>query len=74
MKPTPSIEAQYPNVSKWVNGYGWIEIGIHDWDGFQAKALDEGGLIYENTDCDSLAGAMQLLEKELGAWFRKHDR
>ena len=31
-KPTrqSGIEAQFPNVAKWVDGYGWIEIGIHD--------------------------------------------
>ena len=61
-------------MAKWVDGYGWIEIGIHDWEGFQARALDAGGLIYEDTDCDSLTGAMQALEKDLGALFRKHDR
>ncbi len=65
------IEAQYPNVAKWVNGYGWIEIGIHDWEGFQARALDEGGLIYEDTECDSFAGAMQALETGLEAWFEE---
>jgi hypothetical protein len=70
----PGIEGQYPNVAKWVKGYGWIEIGIHDWEGFQARALDEGGLIYENTDCDSLAGAMKGLETELGRWFKERDR
>jgi len=76
MRPTkrPGIEAQYPNVAEWVKGYGWIEIGIRDWEGFHASALDEGGLIYENTDCDSLAGRMQALENEPRSWFRKHDR
>jgi hypothetical protein len=69
----PDIEAQYPNVAKWVNGYGWIEIGIHDWEGFQARALDEGGLIYEDADSDSFAGAMQVLETALGAWFKEQD-
>jgi hypothetical protein len=67
------IEAQFPNVAKWVNGYGWIEVGIQDWQGFQARALDAGGLIYENADCGTLAAAMQVLEKELGAWFRRHN-
>lgn len=74
MAAKPSIEAQYPNVAKWVNGYGWIEIGIHDWEGFQARALDEGGLIYEDTECDSFADAMQALETGLGAWFKQQDR
>jgi hypothetical protein len=75
-RPTRAIdvEAQYPNVAKWVNGYGWIEIGETDWQGFQVIALDAGGLIYESTDCDSLAGAMQALEAGLEAWFKEQDR
>ncbi len=70
----PGIERHYPNLAKWVQGYGWVEIGIHDWEGFQARALDEGGLIYENTDCDSLAGAMRRLETKLERWFKEQDR
>ena len=68
------IEAQYPNVAKWVHGYGWIEIGETDWQGFQVRALDAGGLIYENNDCDSLAEAMQALEEGLETWFKEQDR
>jgi len=68
------IEGQYPNVAKWVEGYGWIEIGEMDWQGFQARALDAGGLICENTDCDTLASAMKALEEELGAWFKENER
>ena len=70
----PSIEAQYPNVAKWVKGYGWIEIGETEWQGFQVRALDAGGLIYEDTDCDSFADAMQALETGLVAWFEEQDR
>ena len=43
------IEEQHPNVAKCENGYGWIDIGIHDWEGLQVRALDEGGPICENT-------------------------
>lgn len=68
------VEAQYPNVAKWVNGYGRIEIGDTDWLGFQVIAVDAGGLIYENTNCDSLAGAMQALEAGLEAWFKDRGR
>ena len=68
------IQAQYPNVAKWVNGYGWIQIGETDWQGFQVRALDAGGLIYEDTECNSLVSAMQSLETGLGAWFMEQDR
>lgn len=68
------VEEQYPNVAKWVNGYGWIEMGETEWQGFQVRALDSGGLIYENADCGSLAEAMQALENGLGEWFEEQDR
>lgn len=70
----PDVGTQYPNVAEWVNGYGRIEIGIHDGEGFQARVFDGGGLIYENADCDSLAGAMQELEDGLGEWFEEQDQ
>ncbi len=71
MTAKPDIETQYPNIAKWVNGYGWIEIGETDWQGFQVRALDAGSLICEDNNCDSLAGAMQALETGLGAWFKE---
>ncbi len=54
----PDIEAAYPNVAEWVQGYGYIEIGDQDWQGFFVRALNAGGLIYEKEGCRSLADAM----------------
>jgi predicted sugar kinase len=36
--------------------------------------LDEGGLIYEDYECDSFADAMQALQTGLGVWFKEQDR
>ena len=47
---------------------------MHNLHGFEARALDEGGLIHESSDCKPFAGAMQRLDKQLGEWFREHDR
>jgi len=73
-KPTTNIEDQYPNVAKWVRSCGWIEVGETDWQGFQVKALDAGGMICENAKCGSLAEAMKYLEKALGTWFAEQGR
>ena len=49
-QPSFDIEAAYPNVAKWVSGCGWIEIGDQDWQGFVVRALDEGGVAYEERE------------------------
>jgi hypothetical protein len=64
-----AIEAAFPNVAEWVQGCGWIEIGGQDWQGFVVRALNEGGLIYEQEGCHSLAEAMVALDKGLEKWF-----
>jgi hypothetical protein len=43
-KPT-GFEQIYPNIAKWVNSYGWIEIGDDGQSGSFVRALNEGGLL-----------------------------
>lgn len=69
----PPIEEAFPNVAKWVQGYGWIEIGEQEQFGFVAKALDAGGLIYEDARCNTLGEAMMSMEVALSAWFKEHE-
>ena len=71
-QPQCDIEATYPNVAEWVQGCGWIEIGDQDWQGFVARAMNGGGLIYEKEGCRTLVEAMAALEKGLGEWFEKN--
>jgi hypothetical protein len=71
--PDYDIEAAYPNIAEWVQGCGWIEIGGQDWQGFVVRALNEGGLIFEEDNCHNLAEAMAALEKALGQWFRENN-
>ena len=54
---------------KWVRGYGHIEIGDQEMFGFVARALDYGGLVFEDDKPDTLAEAMAALEKGLRTWF-----
>ena len=38
---TFSLEKFYPNISRWVKEYGWIEIGHNDYSGRSIERLDE---------------------------------
>ena len=63
------IEAAFPNIAEWVQGCGWIEIGDQDWQGFVVRALNGGGMVYEQEGCRTLAEAMAALEKGVGKWL-----
>ena len=61
-----SFEAAYPNITGWVEAYGWIEIGQDDESGSFIRALDEGGLVWEGNDnYETLDEALQALEAAL---------
>jgi len=72
-KQSFDIEAAYPNIAEWVQGCGWIDIGDQDWQGFVVRALGEGGLIYEEEGCRTLAEAMAALEKGLEEWLQENN-
>jgi hypothetical protein len=72
VKPTAAqqtVEQLFPAIARWVRGYGHIEIGDQEMFGFVARALDCGGLAFEDDRPDTLAEAMMLLEKGLRKWF-----
>jgi hypothetical protein len=64
----------FPAVAKWVQSYGWIEIGEQPQFGFVVRALDDGGLIWESQDCCTLDTAMMALEAALQQWFAEQGR
>ena len=67
------IDQQYPTVAFWVRKAGWIEIGQIDGYHFAARALDEGGMIFEANDLQSLDDALSVLEEDIAAWLERHD-
>ena len=74
-KVKPSGEAQnveklFPAVAQWVRD-GHIEIGDQEGFGFVVRALDYGGLVFEDNKPRTLAEAMAALEKGLTKWFKK---
>jgi hypothetical protein len=63
------IAKQFPAVAKFVTGYGHIEVGDQGGFGFLVRALDSGGLVFEDNKADTLADALSALEKGLVKWF-----
>ena len=63
------VAEQFSAVAKWVKGYGHIEIGDQKNVGFVVRALDSGGIVFEDTEVETLAGALSALEKRLTKWF-----
>jgi hypothetical protein len=72
----PSIErakvgAMFPAIARWVEEYGWIEVGVQELFGFVARALHEGGTQVEDERPDTLAEALTALEAGLARWFEE---
>ncbi len=74
LKPTnqqAGVEKTFPAIAMWVRGYGHVEIGDQEMFGFVVRALDYGGLIFEEDKPDTLAEAMAALEKGLTEYFER---
>jgi hypothetical protein len=74
VKPTKAqagVEEMFPAIARWVQGYGHVEIGDQEMFGFVVRALDYGGLIFEDDKPDTLAEAMAALEKGLTEHFER---
>lgn len=63
------VEQMYPALAKWVNGYGHVEIGDQDGFGRITRALDYGGLIFEDEGPTTLGESLAALESALARWF-----
>jgi hypothetical protein len=74
VKPTAeqqAVENLFPAIAQWVRGYGHIEIGDQETFGFVVRALDYGGLAFEDDRPDTLAEALAALENGLTKWFKE---
>jgi hypothetical protein len=63
-----SVEKLFPAVAQWVRD-GHIEVGDQEGFGFVTRALDYGGLVFEDDRPRTLAEALAALEKGLREWF-----
>ena len=72
VKPTAeqqTVEQMFPAVAQWVRGYGHVEVGDQEMFGFVARALDYGGLAFEDDKPDTLAEALASLEQGIRRWY-----
>lgn len=61
----------YPNVARWVRGYGWIEMGEDLPGNTFIQALDEGGLVWEGeATYPTVDDALRALDAALAKWMR----
>ena len=65
------VEKAFPAIAKWVKSYGHIEIGDQESFGFVVRALDYGGLVFEDDRPSTLAEALAALETRLAQWFEE---
>ena len=71
VKPTTEqleVEKLFPAIAQWVRD-GHIEVGDQEGFGFVARALDYGGLAFEDDRPNTLAEALAAREKGLRQWF-----
>lgn len=66
-----NVEKTFPAIAKWVKSDGHIEIGEQESFGFVVRALDYGGLVFEDDKPSTLAEAMAALEARLAQWFEE---
>jgi hypothetical protein len=70
VKPTAeqtSVEKLFPAVAQWVRD-GHVEIGDQEGFGFVVRALDYGGVAFEDDRPRSFGEALAALEKGIRAW------
>lgn len=66
----PSFEQVYPHIAEWVRTGGWIEVGSDGISRSWARALDEGGLIWEGGDpSQMLDDVLHEMDEVLGRWL-----
>ena len=67
-----SLDAIYPTIVRWVQEYGWIEIGQDEMSRSFIRALDDEGMVWEGRKSyPTLDAALQDLEVELIAWMQE---
>ena len=74
IKPTPhqeQVEAMFPAIARYVEGYGTVEVGDQESIGFIVRAIGHGGVDFEDDRPKSLVEAMTALEAGLARWFEE---
>lgn len=68
----PSLAGCFPTIARWASGYGWVEFGIDGIDRPFARALDEGGYVWEGeARYETLDEALEDLEQGLARFMEE---
>jgi hypothetical protein len=68
-----SVEESFPNVARWLDEFGWIELGQDEYSQSFIRVLNQGGMVWEGKDqYKSLDHALRALEKALGKWLEEN--
>lgn len=73
MRKAKGFTALYPNISRFVEENGWIEIGQHEIISAFVRAYDLGGTVYEEEDSyPTLEDALQDLDAGIQAYMEEN--
>ena len=68
-----SFEAAFPNITRWVKGFGTVEIGYDPQTGSFIRAIDKGGMAWSGeSQYETVDQALQDLEKGIKATLSTH--
>jgi len=56
---------EYPYVSSWINTTGWIEIGQDEYSSSMLRIINEGGIVWEDTESNTIEESLKRAEKYL---------
>jgi hypothetical protein len=70
---TTGFERTYPHIARWVQSYGWIEMGADHYSRSLVRALDEGGMVWESKEDDTtLDKVLQTLDAFLAQRIQEY--
>ena len=63
----------YPHIARFVDRYGWIEVGYDDFSDAFIRALDMGGTVWiGKSSYASVDDALADMEQALAAWMKEN--
>ena|SRR2546430_5600342 len=73
LRQEPAFEATYPHLAQWIMGGGWVELGRTDYTRSMARALDEGGMVWEGKESyTGLDELLQDLNEGIAQWSKEN--
>jgi formylglycine-generating enzyme required for sulfatase activity len=73
MAKSKIFQDQYPTIARFVEAFGWIEIGEDEMVSAFVRAYDMGGTVYEwKSSYPSLEAAFQDLEAGIKAYIEEN--